>query len=80
MVITILLAVLVLNTMIFNGVILYKLFLEPMPKTVVHPVEAEAERLTKETDAIVDEFTEFAHNREEEEKAFKAEQALIKGI
>ena len=79
MVITILLAVLVLNTMIFNGVILYKLFLEPMPKPIVHPVEAEAVVLAKETDDIVDEFTEFTHNKQEE-KAFKAERDFLKGI
>ena len=50
-----------------------------MPKAVVHPVEAEAVALAKETDDIVDEFTEFTHNKQEE-KAFKAERDFLKGI
>ena len=80
MVMEAMLVILVLNTTVFNGVILYKLFLEPSRlQRAVHPVEAEAERLAKETDAIVDEFSEFPHNKLEE-KAIKAEAALLEGI
>ena len=80
MVMTTLLAVLVLNTVIFNGIILYKDFIEPQRlMQAVHPVEEEGEKLKKETDGIVDEFSEFMHNTGED-KAMKAEAAFLKGI